>query len=86
MDEPSLLLENALLKILLEDERSDWVNPIFDGRIVSSFILCSQSSWSKPHNFVSILEWSPRRSAISYIILGHIEKVIVGNVYLQDLL
>jgi len=31
MDEQSLLLENPLLKILLlEDERSDWVNPIFD--------------------------------------------------------
>src|SRR5215475_8927246 len=30
MDEQSLLLENPLLKILLlEDERSDWVNPIF---------------------------------------------------------
>jgi len=33
MDEQSLLLENPLLKILLlEDERSDWVNPIFDKR------------------------------------------------------
>ena len=31
MDEKLLLLENPLLKILLlEDERSDWVNPIFD--------------------------------------------------------
>jgi hypothetical protein len=30
MDEQLLLLENSLLKILLlEDERSDWVNPIF---------------------------------------------------------
>jgi hypothetical protein len=30
MDEQSLLLENPLLKtLLLEDERSDWVNPIF---------------------------------------------------------
>jgi hypothetical protein len=30
MDEQSLLLENPLLKILLlEDERSDWVYPIF---------------------------------------------------------
>jgi len=30
MDEQLLLLENPLLKILLlEDERSDWVNPIF---------------------------------------------------------
>jgi hypothetical protein len=30
MDEQSLLLENPLLKILLlEDERSDWANPIF---------------------------------------------------------
>jgi hypothetical protein len=33
MDEQSLLLENPLLKILLlEDERSDWVNPVFDER------------------------------------------------------
>ena len=33
MDEKTLLLENPLLKILLlEDERSDWVNPIFDER------------------------------------------------------
>ena len=30
MDEQSLLLENPLLKILLEDEKSNWVNPIFD--------------------------------------------------------
>jgi hypothetical protein len=35
MDEESLLLENPLLKILLlEDERSDWVNPIFYEREV----------------------------------------------------
>ena len=34
MDEQSLLLENPLLKILLlEDERSDWVNPIFYERV-----------------------------------------------------
>ena len=33
MDEQSLLLENPLLKILLlEDDWSDWVNPIFDER------------------------------------------------------
>jgi len=33
MDEQSLQLENPLLKILLlEDERSDWFNPIFDER------------------------------------------------------
>ena len=33
MDEQSLPLENPLLKILLlEDERSDWVNAIFDER------------------------------------------------------
>jgi hypothetical protein len=33
MGEQSLLLENTLLKILLlQDERSDWVNPIFDER------------------------------------------------------
>jgi hypothetical protein len=31
MEEQLLLLENSLLKILLlEDERSDWVNPVFD--------------------------------------------------------
>ena len=33
MGEQLLLLENLLLKVLLlEDERSDWVNPIFDLR------------------------------------------------------
>src|SRR5215469_17802106 len=33
MEEQLLLLETPLLKILLlEDERSDWVNPIFDER------------------------------------------------------
>jgi hypothetical protein len=33
MEEQLLLLENPLLKaLLLEDERSDWVNPIFDER------------------------------------------------------
>jgi len=33
MEEQLLLLENPLLKILLlEDKRSDWVNPIFDER------------------------------------------------------
>jgi len=33
VDEQSLLLENPLFKILLlGDERSDWVNPIFDER------------------------------------------------------
>ena len=33
MEEQLLLLENSLLKILLlEDERSDWANPIFDER------------------------------------------------------
>ena len=33
MEEQLLLLENILLQILLlEDERSDWVNPIFDER------------------------------------------------------
>jgi len=33
MEEQLLLLENPLLKILLlEDERSDWVNPVFDER------------------------------------------------------
>jgi hypothetical protein len=34
MEEQWLLLENPLLNILLllEDERSDWVNPIFDER------------------------------------------------------
>jgi hypothetical protein len=33
IEEQLLLLENPLLKILvLEDEISDWVNPIFDER------------------------------------------------------
>jgi hypothetical protein len=74
MDEQLLLLENPLLKILLlEDERSDWVNPIFmkEGS-VASYILCSQCCRSKHENFLSILEWDPRRSGTSYVILGHI--------------
>jgi hypothetical protein len=80
MDEQSLLLENPLSKMLLvEDERSDWVNPIFDERTVASFILCSQCCWSKHQNFLSILEWSPRRSGTSYIILGHIQGVTGGT-------
>ena len=35
MEEQVLFLENPLLKVLLllfEEERSDWVNPIFDER------------------------------------------------------
>ena len=33
MDEQLLLLESPLLKtLLLEDERSNWVNPVFDER------------------------------------------------------
>jgi len=33
MEEQLSLLENPLLKaLLLEDERSDWVNPVFDER------------------------------------------------------
>jgi hypothetical protein len=77
VEEQFLLLENPLLKILLlEDERSDWVNPIFDEKREAwqSFILCSQCCWSKHQNFFSILEWGPTRSGTSYIILGHIYK------------
>jgi len=49
MEEQLLLLENPLLKILLlEDERSNWVNPILTKeRSLASFILCTQCCWSK---------------------------------------
>ena len=71
MEEHFLLLENPLFKIfsLLEDERSDWVNPIFDEeRSVTSFMLCSQCCWSKHKIFFGILEWGPTPSGTSYII------------------
>jgi hypothetical protein len=74
MEEQLLLLENPLLKVLfLEDERSDWVNPIFDERerSVASFILCSECCRRKHKNLLSILAWSPTHSGTSYIILGH---------------
>jgi hypothetical protein len=75
MEEQLLLLENPLLKILLlEDERSEWVNPIFDERSVASFILWSQCCWSKHQNLFSILAWGPTRSGTSYIILSRIYK------------
>ena len=49
MEEQSLLLENPLLKILLlEDERRDWVKPIFDEREkCSEFHNLFQCCWSK---------------------------------------
>ena len=75
MDEQSLLLENPLLKILLllENERSDWVNPIFDEREkCGEFYTLFPMLMSKHQNFLSISEWGPRRSVASYIIFGHI--------------
>jgi hypothetical protein len=55
IDEQLLLLKNPLSKILLlEDKRSDWVNPIFDERSVASFILCSQCFCTAHPTVVSI--------------------------------
>jgi hypothetical protein len=47
MEEQLLLLENPLLKIL-QDERSDWVNQIFDERDkCGEFHTLFQCYWSK---------------------------------------
>jgi hypothetical protein len=74
MEEQLLLLENSLLKILLlEDERSDWVNPIFEEREkCGEFHTLFPMLLEQALNFFSILEWGPTRSDTTYIILGHI--------------
>ena len=82
-----LLLENSLLKLLLlEDEESDWVNPIFDerekcGEFHTLFPMLLEQA--QRFFFFSILERGPTHSGTSYIILGHIQKnkVILGNVF-----
>jgi len=52
MEEQLLLLENPFLKVLLlEDERSDWVNQIFDERGK-----CGEFHTLFPKIFFSILE------------------------------
>ena len=65
----NLLLENPLLKILLlEDERSDWVNPIFDerGKVwrVSNFVPNAAAASTKIFSV-----WGQTHSGTSYIIL-----------------
>ena len=68
MEEQLLLLENPLLKILLEEERSDWVIPIFDerekcGEFHTLFPMLLQQALK----FFSILEWGPTHSGTFYI-------------------
>jgi len=62
MEEQLLLLENPLLKVsLLEDERSDWVNPISDEKEkcgeFQNFVPNAAGASTKI--FFSILEWGP---------------------------
>ena len=69
MGDHLLLSENLLFKLLLEDERSDWVNPIVDerekcGEFHTLFPMLLEQALN--------LEWGPTRSVTSYIILGHI--------------
>jgi hypothetical protein len=72
MEEQLLLLENPLLKVLLlEDERSDFFNPIFDerekcGDFQKRFPVLLQQAQIF---FFSILEWVQTHSGTSYIIL-----------------
>ena len=74
MEEQLLLLENPLLKVLLlEDESSDWVNPIFDerekcGEFHTLFLMLLEQA----QNFFSIIKWCHTHSGTSHIILGHI--------------
>ena len=66
--EEQLLLQNPLLKILLlEDETSDWVNPIFDEREqCGEFHTLFPMLLEQAQFFVSsILEWGPTRSGTS---------------------
>ena len=72
MEEQLLLLEKPLLKVLLlEGERSDWVNPIFDerekcGEFQTLFPMLLEQAQNL---FFSILEWGQTHSGTSYIIL-----------------
>jgi len=72
MEEQLLLLENRLLKVLLlEDERSDWVNPVFDerekcGEFQTLFPMLLQQAQKF---FSSILECGQTHSGTAYIIL-----------------
>jgi len=72
MEEHLLLLENPLLKVLLlEDERSEWVNPIFDerekcGGFRTLFPMLLEQAQIF---FFSIFEWGQTHSGTSYIIL-----------------
>ena len=56
--------------LLLEDERSDWLNPIFGEREnCGEFELCFQCCWIKYKFFFSILELGQTHSGTSYILL-----------------
>jgi phenylalanyl-tRNA synthetase beta subunit len=69
MEEQLLLLENPLLKVLLEDDRSDWVNPIFDEREkCCEFQSLFPMLLEQAQIFFS-LEWGQTHSGTSYIIL-----------------
>ena len=74
MEEQLSLLENPLLKVLLlEDERSDWVNPIFDERgKCGEFHTLFPMLLEQAQKFFRILEWGQTHSGTSYIILGHV--------------
>jgi hypothetical protein len=76
MEEQLLLLGNPLLKVfLLNDERSNWVNPIFDeiekcGEFHTLFRMLLEQA-QRCFFFFSILECGPTHSGTSYLIFGH---------------
>ena len=74
MEEQLLLLENPLLKVLLlQYERSDWVNPIFDeAEKCGEFHTLFPMLLEQAQNFFQFLEWDLTRSVTSYIVLSHI--------------
>ena len=71
MEEQLLLLETPLLKVLLlEDETSDWVNPIFDEREKCGELqTVPNAAGASTKIFFSILEWGQTHSGTAYIIL-----------------
>jgi hypothetical protein len=71
MEEQLLLLENPLLKVLLlEEERSDWVNPIFVERDKCvEFQTLFPMLLEQAQKFFRVLEWGQTHSGTSYIIL-----------------
>jgi hypothetical protein len=71
-EEQLLLLENPLLKILLlEEKRSDWVNPIFDEREkCGEFHTLFPILLEQALKFFQYFRMGP--DTFWYIILGHI--------------